>query len=135
MVQLFANFGALIRMLIGLGFAAMWGFMSWYWYGMGEDGPGMPTVVGVGFLAALAGLGAFFNLMKLLSGTKKAVVSERSTLAAELDAPSDFDADAVMARYLAQRGAAGEAAPRSADPAASTAPSLPPRPQFGRKAV
>lgn len=133
MLQLFHNMGNMVRTLFGFGFAALWGYMAHMWYGMGEFGPGMPTVIGVGALAVVAGFGGLISLMRVISGTAAPAARSSRSAAWDDDQPSDFDADAVIARHLAKRQASRAAAP-SADVPADPRP-VRAAPAFGRKVV
>lgn len=83
----------------------------------------MPTIIGLGAVSLLLSIPIIIKLVRLASGTAakpKAPKAPGST-----EPPSDFDADAVIARYL-EKKAAGEASFEVPDSAA-------PRPVFGRK--
>ena len=130
-MQVLGNLGWLIRITIAMGFALFWGYLAWDWYGQGEYGPGMPTVIGVGVLAALSGIGALVGLVRMVTSTAASVkLPERSAPSEPIAPSSDFDADEVMARYMARREQAG-----AEEGEAEPTPTLPTRPQFGRKQV
>lgn len=131
MFQVVSNLGWLIRIAVALGFAAFWGYWAYQWHQMGEYGPGKPTVIGVGILAAIAGMSGLVGLVRMVTGTAKSVkLPERTPPQSDVTAPADFDPDAVMARYLAQREAGS-----AVGPGESSTPPAPQRPQFGRKQV
>jgi len=131
MFQAVSNLGWLIRICIAFGFAAFWGYWAYQWNEMGEYGPGKPTVIGVGILAGIAGISGLVGLVRMVTGTAKGIkLPERSQPQSDVMAPSDFDADAVMERYLAQREAGS-----AAESHESSVPPTPQRPQFGKKQV
>ncbi|WP_423602149.1 hypothetical protein [Sphingomonas sp. MS122] len=85
----------------------------------------MPTIVGLGALGLLFTIPILIKLARLASGTAPKPKGARAAAAAEEAPPSDFDPDAVIARYL-EKKAAGEASFEVPESAA-------PRPVFGRK--
>ena len=131
MFQVVSNLGWLIRISIAFAFAAFWGYWAYQWHEMGEYGPGEPTVIGVALLAGLAGISGLVGLVRLVSGTAKGVkLPERRQPQPDSAAKSDFDADAVMERYLARREVGSSIEPRE-----NTETPPPQRPQFGKKQV
>jgi len=105
-------------MLAGLFGLAMGGFYLWMmngWAQLGEWGPGTPTMIGVGLFAALflfGGIRRIYSGFKLVAPPPR---TERAVVSDEGAAGSDFDPDAALARYMAQRSAP---APSPATPAA-----------------
>lgn len=85
----------------------------------------MPTIVGLGGLGLLFSIPILIKLVRLASGATSGLKGPKASAAADDAPPSDFDPDAVIARYL-ERKAAGEATFEIPDPAVS-------RPVFGRK--
>ncbi|MCW4463699.1 hypothetical protein OK349_18490 [Sphingomonas sp. BT-65] len=85
----------------------------------------MPTIVGLGGLGLLFTIPILIQLVRLVSGSATKPKELKAPVAADDAAASDFDADAVIARYL-EKKAAGEASFEVPDNAA-------PRPTFGRK--
>jgi hypothetical protein len=135
MGQIVGNMGWLIRISISLAFAGFWGYLAWYWHDMGEFGPGLPTVIGVGVLAGIAGLSAIIGLVRMVTSTANISLPERTGPSTDLTGSSDFDPDEVMARYMAQREEAATEEPTSTSlqPSEPAQPSQ--RPQFGRKQI
>ncbi|RNJ63575.1 MAG: hypothetical protein EDM03_04015 [Porphyrobacter sp. IPPAS B-1204] len=133
MLKLFQNMGHMFRAFIGLGLAATWAYAASMWYDMGEFGPGMPTIIGTGALALLAGVGGLISLLRMSFSASAPSAKSRNASSWGEDQPSDFDADAVIARHLAKRQASEAASP------ASDTPSEPQQtrsgPVFGRKVV
>ena len=121
------NSFALIRIVIALGLAAFWGYLAIQWNDAGEFGPGKPTVIGVGALAILAGVSGLIGLVRLVQGGSARPTSRSA--ADDDPAPSDFDADAIIARHLANRPAPAD--PESGGSGDASPP--PARPTFGRK--
>lgn len=92
----------------------------------GPVGQGLgPTVLGLGAVGLLFCVPLVFKLLKLAAPAKP----EPGARVVLEDAPSGFDADAALARYLARKAAAGGEIP------AAAAPVVPPRAGFGRKPV
>jgi hypothetical protein len=143
---LFRVLGSWVRGLYMMGFGAFWLFMSYYLSQSG--GPGTnPTVMGMGLIGALTfGGGLIVILRGLAMGTQRVDLPKGSTGWRDdgkpIEAGSDFDADAAIARYLQNRsGPDSEPAPAVASPAPAAAlaaepvAAAPPRPTFGRKQV
>jgi hypothetical protein len=105
--------GNLLIGLFGLGMGLFYLVMFHNW--SGDYGPGTPTLVGVGLLAALWLIGAavrFRNGFKLVAPPRRPA-REASAAASDDDveeAARDFDPDAALARYMAGRKAAPEVA-------------------------
>ena len=94
--------GNLLLGLFGLGMGLFYLVLFHNW--SGDFGPGTPTLVGVGLLAALWLLGA---AVRLRNGIKMVAPPPRATVQAAADAVetgSGFDPDAALARYMAARG-------------------------------
>jgi hypothetical protein len=129
------NMNWLIRISIAFAFAAFWGYIAYDWHLMGEAGPGRPTVIGMAVLSALAALGGFIGLVRMVTSTAKAALPERTIAEDNTSPPSDFDPDEVMARYIAQREVGGVATGATAGGEPGEPAPQPQRPQFGRKQV
>ncbi|WP_343521307.1 hypothetical protein [Sphingomonas sp.] len=84
----------------------------------------MPTIVGLGGLGLLFTIPILIKLVRLASGSAKPKGS-KAPATVDDSAASDFDPDAVIARYL-EKKAAGETSFEVPEGAAS-------RPVFGRK--
>lgn len=82
----------------------------------------MPTVIGLGAISLLLGIPLLLKLVRLMTGTSAEAARKRR--AADELARNDFDADAVIARYI-EKKAAGQANFMVPDSA--------PRQTFGRK--
>lgn len=85
----------------------------------------MPTIIGLGAISLLLSIPVILKLVRAASGTAAKPKGSKPPGSAEEVPPSDFDADAVIARYL-EKKAAGEASFEVPERAA-------PRPVFGRK--
>jgi len=119
-----------MRMIYGFGFAALWGYFAYTWNAMGDAGPGQATVISTAAMAAASALGGLFALRRLKAGTRAAPKVEAprpATATQDAPAPSDFDPDAIIARYLSERAA------RPPESPALQAEPPPTRPVFGRK--
>jgi len=99
--------GSMLAGLLGLAMGAFYLWMMSGWAELGEWRPGTPTMVGVGLFAALF---VFGGVRRILNGFKQVVLPPRAKCAAVAsdrdDADSDFDLDAALARYMANRSAA-----------------------------
>ncbi len=135
MFQIVGNIGWLVRIVISLAFAGFWGYLAWYWHDMGESGPGLPTVIGVGILAGIAGLSAIIGLVRMVTSTAKIDLPERSGPSTNLTGSSDFDPDEVIARYMARREETATVEVTPTDSGGSAPAQQSQRPQFGRKQV
>lgn len=98
-----------------------------------------PTVLGLTALGLLFSIKPLMLLLRLVAGTVTGTAGSSGKTAAGAsdadEARGDFDADDVLARYMAKRSAA-PAPPADAQVSAQpVAPAPPPRPGFGRKAV
>ena len=132
MLTVVGNLGWLIRIAFAFGLAALWGSMAYYWNEMGEAGPGKPTVYGVAGLALVAGLSGLIGFVRMVTSSARVALPERTSVGLPSEPTSDFDADAVMARNLANRESTE---PNSAPAPQIEAPIQPSRPQFGRRQV
>ncbi|WP_260582850.1 hypothetical protein [Sphingopyxis sp. PET50] len=107
------------------------GYLLWHFMRVG--GNSMDEVVGIGLGPTVAGLaivgllfliGPLLKLIRAASGTSR-VPGAGVRIDVDPPATEGFDADAALARYMAQRA--------EAPPALEEAPPPAPRPQFGRK--
>jgi hypothetical protein len=85
-----------------------------------RDGLG-PTLLGLGAVALVFTIPLIVKIVLLVSGTRPPGSG----------APGSFDADAVIARYMARGDTSGASAARSL----SQSGEIPKRPGFGRKSV
>jgi hypothetical protein len=131
MLKWFRSMGHTFQAIFSIGFAVLWGSMAWYFHGMGEFGPGMPTVIGTGALAVMAGLTGLINLLRAGFTATAPAAHARDSGGWDENQPSDFDTDAIIARHLANRKASTAAAP-STDPL-TEGRQAPRAPAFGRK--
>lgn len=88
-----------------------------------------PTMLGLGLIGLLFFIPLVWKIVRAIS----APPSKRGAAAPEQEEASDFDPDAVIARYLAKRAAEGHAPPTPLPP--HDGGPTPPRPGFGRKIV
>jgi hypothetical protein len=89
-----------------------------------------PTVLGLGVVALLFSIPVILRIARLLRAPPTSKDEARRTAEVFADSPSDFDADAAIARYMAQRQAAEAASASLPD---DGAPPQAPRRGFGRK--
>lgn len=133
-MRLFKIVGNWVRGLYLMGLGGFWLVLAYYFSGLGEFGPGKPTIIG---LSVLGGLFFFSGIVIFVRGLLFS--AQRAPLPKEAAgwrddgerAASDtgFDPDAAIARYLERR-------PDIATPqAVETVPQAPQRPAFGRKQV
>lgn len=131
-MRLFRIVGNWVRGLYLMGLGGFWLVLAYYFSGLGEFGPGTPTVIG---LSVLGGLFFFSGIVIFVRGllftAQRAPLPKEAAGWRDDGAPSasgsGFDAEAAIARYLERR-------PESAASAvAEPAPQLAPRPTFGRK--
>jgi hypothetical protein len=90
-----------------------------------------PTIIGLGVVAMLFSIPVILRIARLFRAPPAPANDARRTAEVFADAPSDFDPDAAIARYMAQRAAAESAGTPAAD--GDSPPPQPPRPAFGRK--
>lgn len=121
-----------VKALLGLIPVLWFGGLAVYFYRVNNAMGGiatqqlMPTIIGLGAISLLLSIPVIIKLVRAASGTAAKPKGPKAPgVAADDAAPSDFDADAVIARYL-EKKAAGEASFEVPDSAA-------PRPTFGRK--
>ena len=128
--MLFKIMGHWLRGLIAMGFGGLWLGMAYYLSGFGQFAP-TPTVVGLLVIGGIAFASGLFIFIKgIMFATQKAPLPKDSTVWRDdgQRSASDFDADAIIARCLAQMEA-------DKAMAAEPTPDVPPRPTFGRKQV
>jgi hypothetical protein len=115
---------------------AYFGGLGYYFYRTNEAMGGLatkelgPTILGLGAIGVLFTIPLLIKLVRMFSGASAAKPAKAVAGAAE-GGESDFDADAVFARYMARRSAEGGHPPVS-PPAPGRDPAAP-RPSFGRK--
>ncbi len=126
-----AVFGVVVAALAVLYFGGMVYYFTTVGGGVLDDpmsGLG-PTIIGLGFFGLLAFAVLLFKVLKLFMPAPKTVVYTTSDRLQ--DAPtSDFDADAVMARYLERKATEGPPSDGAGAPAAAP----PEFKGFGRRA-
>jgi hypothetical protein len=131
-MRLFKIVGNWVRGLYLMGLGGFWLVLAYYFSGLGEFGPGKPTIIG---LSVLGGLFFFSGIVIFVRGLL--FTAQRAPLPKEAAGWRDdggraacdtgYDADAAIARYLERRPDTAAAA------AVEAAPQPPPRPTFGRK--
>lgn len=133
-MRLFKIVGNWVRGLYLMGLGGFWLALAYYFSGLGEFGPGAPTVLG---LSVLGGLFFFAGIVIFVRGLM--FTAQRAPLPKEATGWRDdgeraasetgFDPDAAIARYLERRPEQG--------PSALPEPvvEMPQRPVFGRKQV
>lgn len=120
-----------VKALLGLIPVFWFGGLAIYFYRVNNAMGGlatqqlMPTIIGLGAISLLLSIPVIIKLVRAASGTTAKPKEPKTPNGSGDAAPSDFDADAVIARYL-EKKAAGEANFVVPDNAA-------PRPVFGRK--
>lgn len=120
-------FGGLIYYFSGVGGGTLQGIID---IGLG------PTVIGLAAFGLLFAIKPLYLLFRFIIGLTTGVGTTQAIVTAGREAGEDrgadsFDADAAMARYLANRAASGGDTPVTT----STEPAPPTRPAFGRKPV
>ena len=131
-MRLFKIVGNWVRGLYLMGLGGFWLLLAYYFSGLGEFGPGTPTIIG---LSVLGGLFFFSGIVIFVRGLL--FTAQRAPLPTEATgwrddgeraaSDTDFDPDAAIARYLERRPEQGPSAP--SDPVVD----IPQRPVFGRK--
>lgn len=120
-----------VKALLGLIPVLWFGGLAVYFYRVNNAIGGMasqqlmPTIIGLGAVSLLLSIPVIIKLVRAASGTAAKSKGSKTPGGVDDAPPSDFDADAVIARYL-EKKAAGEASFEVPDSAA-------PRPVFGRK--
>lgn len=117
-------FGGLIYYFSGVGGGTLQGIID---IGLG------PTVIGLAAFGLLFAIKPLYLLFRFIIGLTTGVGTTQAIVKAGRDAGEDrgadgFDADAAMARYLANRSVGDAGSIVDTDPAAT-----PQRPAFGRK--
>ena len=95
--------GSLLLGLFGLAIGGIYLWMMNGWGQLGEWGPGTPTMIGVGVLAALFVLGGIRRIAYGIKMVAPPPRAERAAVSEAAEAGSDFDPDAALARYMANR--------------------------------
>jgi hypothetical protein len=135
-MQLFKIVGNWLRGLYLMGFGGFWLGCAYYCSGLGEFGPGKPTVLGLSIFGTLFfGAGLVIFVRGLLFTAQRAPLPKEAVGwrddGKKSEAEGDFDADAAIARYMARKPST--AAEQSPSQAEQPAPAL--RPQFGRRGL
>lgn len=120
-----------VKALLGLIPVLWFGGLAVYFYRVNNALGGMasaqlmPTIIGLGAISLLLSIPVIIKLVRAANGTPAKPKRSKAPAGTDDTAPGDFDADAVIARYL-EKKAAGEASFELPDGGA-------PRPVFGRK--
>lgn len=91
-----------------------------------------PTLLGLGVVGALFCIPLFVKILRLVFGLRAPASSARLRASASAkDGDDEFDPDATIARYMAQRSAEAASEPTTTPPSNNGNP--PNRPTFGRR--
>ena len=131
-MRLFKIVGNWVRGLYLMGLGGFWLLLAYYFSGLGEFGPGSPTIIGLSVLGCLFFLSGIVIFVRGLLFSAQRAPLPKEAVGWRDDGgatPSDtgFDPDAAIARYLERRPASAAPAPVEA------VPDMPQRPTFGRK--
>ena len=128
------------RALLPIGY---FGYLLYYFLGVGGSMKGAweiglgPTVLGLGVVVLLLCIPLIWKLMKMFSGPRWPGSASRPNAPPGHGDDDDDDggaaADAIVARYLAQRSAEAAAAANAPAPRPAQASGPASRPSFGRK--